>query len=619
MFLFQPLLTFLSNVNKARLFLLNQAAPIIDLTFCKALVRKFRWDCRVLRWILCNNVSYEERTRPKDVVRPAVVLQAIRWILRNNILREERMRAQDVEQLSTVLKTLFCTPPPYLLLENLLKSTYRDYIYLSMLGYPSGTQFAYIRLPAGVRGYLYYNIVWLGIINKRFPLRNFRIKILGLTLRLSILTYVGLHHRFNKKLPSTDHTSKWQTNFKALSYYVTSNWSNYKIVWFESFVGQQKTSKFYSKLDKDSLVSKLKLDFLFKKYLLNSSVDLRKQILDVFSRSFGFGFIHLHGLIFLLIIDACLTDDEPLWEPIEWSLVQSWILITFVFAWIAENLIASRYGSYTGRDKRVWFAWYKTFWWVEGYYMFNYGVVCMFIIVPFYYETNYNLSFIYSWWHWYSRVFFFKFISVYTLILLTAYFLQLNIRWLDWKKSLLLILIINVFLSYLLYTHFIITFFAYFTDPTWYQKTRSVDYVQLSHEPARWGWGPAKKDHFTYHGVKTVLWFKNDGPFATSFLLFQTFLFVCLFTLYIYWITLFRRVYSTHEVPLTLTTYCVSSLKQFSYLFLFIYIFIFFSYISNYARFPVEFLWSLDTISWCQNLFSIIAGYPEFVVLFFLS
>lgn len=62
----------------------------------------------------------------------------------------------------------------------------------------------------------------------------------------------------------------------------------------------------------------------------------------------------MHGFIFILFIDACLTDDEPLWEPIEWSLVQTWILFIFGFAWVAENLIVSRYGSYAGRDKRVW-------------------------------------------------------------------------------------------------------------------------------------------------------------------------------------------------------------------------------------------------------------------------
>jgi len=34
-------------------------------------------------------------------------------------------------------------------------------------------------------------------------------------------------------------------------------------------------------------------------------------------RSFSFGFYYIQGFVFLLFIDACLTDDEPLWEPIE--------------------------------------------------------------------------------------------------------------------------------------------------------------------------------------------------------------------------------------------------------------------------------------------------------------
>ena len=105
-------------------------------------------------------------------------------------------------------------------------------------------------------------------------------------------------------------------------------------------------------------------------------------------RSFGFSFYYIQGFIFVLFIDACLTDDEPLWEPIEWSLVQTWILFIFTFAWIAENLIVSRYGSYTGRDKRVWMSWYKTFWLIEGYYVINYAVAAIFVIVPFYFETN---------------------------------------------------------------------------------------------------------------------------------------------------------------------------------------------------------------------------------------
>jgi hypothetical protein len=335
---------------------------------------------------------------------------------------------------------------------------------------------------------------------------------------------------------------------------------------------------------------------------------------DLINRSFSFGFFYLRGFFVILFIDACLTDDEPLWEPIEWSLVQTWILFTFSFAWIAENLIVSRYGSYTGRDKRVWMAWYKTFWMIEGFYVLNYGAASVFVIVPFYFETNYNLSFVYSWWHWYSRVFFFKFLSVYSIVLLIANLLQISVRWLNWKKGLILIILVNTFLAYLIYTHFIITFLGYFTDPTWYQKVRPIDYIQLSHEPHKWGWGPAKKDHFTYHNVKTVLWFKNDGPFASSFLLFQTFMFACIFLTFIWWISLFRRVYSMREIPLTFTTYCVSSLRQFLYLFLLLYVLVFISYMSNYWRFPMELAFKLNTVSWSYNFWQIIVDYPRFLL-----
>ena len=338
---------------------------------------------------------------------------------------------------------------------------------------------------------------------------------------------------------------------------------------------------------------------------------------NITNRSFGFGFYYIQGFVFVLFIDACLTDDEPLWEPIEWSLVQTWILFIFTFAWIAENLIVSRYGSYTGRDKRVWMSWYKTFWLIEGYYVINYGAAIVFVIIPFYFETNYNLSFVYSWWHWYSRVFFFKYMSILSLVLYIAYFLQISVRWINWRKGLFLIILVNIFLSYLIYTQFIITFLGFFTDPVWYQKTRPIDYIQLSHEPAKWGWGSAKKDHFTYHNVKTVFWFKNDGPFAAAMLMFQTFLFVCIFFLYIYWITLFRRVYAMKEIPLTLTTYCVSSLKQFFYFSFFMYLMVFMSYFANYSRLPIEFLWSLDSISWAGNFTNIILDYPTFLISIF--
>lgn len=341
--------------------------------------------------------------------------------------------------------------------------------------------------------------------------------------------------------------------------------------------------------------------------------NLLNYVRNVYWRSFSFGYYYLQGFTFLLFIDACLTDDEPLWEPIEWSLVQTWILFIFIFGWIAENLIVSRYGSYTGRDKRVWMSWYKTFWLIEIYYVLNFGIVACFVITPFYSEINYTLPFVYSWWNWYSRVFFFKFISLFTIILLLANILQIAVRWLNWRKLLVIIVVINFFLSYLLYTHFIMSFFGYWTNPLWYQKTRPIDYIQLSHEPSKWGWGVAKRDHFTYHNTRTVFWFKNDGQFASAFLLFHLYVFLSLFFVYIWWISLFRRVFSTKEVPLTFTTYCVSSLRQLFYSFLLLYILVFISFSVQYWRLPIEFLWGLNNQSWFLNLYYIMVDYPNFL------
>lgn len=340
-------------------------------------------------------------------------------------------------------------------------------------------------------------------------------------------------------------------------------------------------------------------------------------LLTTVKSTFGDGFLYLRGLFIIFLIDASITDDEPLWEPVEWSLVQSWIMFIFLFAWIAENLISSRYGSYTGRDKRVWFSWYKTFWLIELWYILSLGLASLWVMVPHYYEVTYSISFVYSWWHWYSRVFFFKFVSLYTIVLFLAYYLQISMRWVNWKKPFVLIILINFFLSYLIYVHFFFSFFGYFTDASWYHKTRLTDYVQLSHEPFKWSWGSSKRDHYSYHQSKTVFWFKSDGPFASAFLFYNLFFFLSLFTLYIYWIALIRRVYSTQEITFTFTTYCISALKQFFYFFSLIFILVMFSYMFSYWRLPIEFYWSLNAYSWFHNFVLICCDYPSFLISLF--
>lgn len=355
--------------------------------------------------------------------------------------------------------------------------------------------------------------------------------------------------------------------------------------------------------------------FLFVNLFKIKSIYL--NCLDIYKRTFGDGFLFVRGFFIIFSIDALITDDEPLWEPIEWSLVQTWIFFLFFFAWVAENLITSRFGSFTGRDKRVWFAWYKSFWLINLIYLISYGAAAIFVITPFYYELTYSVSFVLSWWNWYTRVFFFQFISLFSLVILLANIIQLNLRWLNWKKVFFFSIMISFFIAYLLYTHFIMSFFAYFTDPTWYQKTRSIDYIQLSQEPLKWGWGSDKRDHFTYHKVSTVFWFKNDTPFAGAFFMLHFFFFLTIFFLYLYWIILLRRIYVTKEVTYTYTIFCISSLKQFYYFFFLLYIFIFMSFLVCYWKFPIEFLWILNSKSWVLNFTYIIKDYTQFFMSIF--
>ena len=337
-------------------------------------------------------------------------------------------------------------------------------------------------------------------------------------------------------------------------------------------------------------------------------------VLDVCKRSTGDAVIIIRGLVITLAVDSALTDDEPLWEPVEWSLVQVWIMFVFIFAWIAENLIASRYASYTGRDKRIWFSWYKTFWLVEAWYIMSLGAAALLVITPFYHEITYTMPLVLSWWNWYSRVFFLKFIATYALVIYLAHYLQSGLGSFHWRKSLAIIVLINLFLLYLLYTHFLMSFFAYFTDPSWYSKTRLVDYIYLSHEPNKWSWGSAKRDHFSYHRSTTVFWFKNDGPFGAALLLFHITFFISLFNLYIFWITLLRRVYTTKEVPFTFTTYCVSALRQFFYFFMFFFLLAAFSLVVHYWRLPIEYSWVASTTPILDTFYESLLDYPHFLL-----
>ena len=340
----------------------------------------------------------------------------------------------------------------------------------------------------------------------------------------------------------------------------------------------------------------------------------RIRFLNIWKKTIGDGYIQLQASATVFYVDALLTDDEPIWEPVEWSLIQTWILFTFLFGWIAENLISSRYGSYAGRDKRVWFAWYKNAWLVISYYAVTIGAAALFVIVPFYHEISSLLPLGVSWWDWYTRTFFTNFLSFYVLILLLAIFFQLTVRTFNWKKSWNLIILVNLCLFYLLYGHFFLSFFSYTTDPNWYHKTRLVDYIQLSHEPNKWSWGSSKRDHFSYHKSSTVFWYKNDTPFAAALMVIHIYFFWSLFGVSFFWITLTRRVYAIQEISYTYATYAVSVIKQFFYFFFLFLLLVLHSYLLTYWRLPMEFLWVVNNSSWFSNFKTIMVEYPNFLL-----
>ena len=328
-------------------------------------------------------------------------------------------------------------------------------------------------------------------------------------------------------------------------------------------------------------------------FILNIILNLKLFLFyfkNIVLTTFRDGFLYLRGLFIIFFIDSCVTDDEPLWEPIEWSLVQTWLLFIFFFSWVVENLICSRYGAYTGRDKRVWFSLYKWFWLFEGFWMGSLLVACLFILVPFYYEITYSISSIVTWWNWYNSLFFFKFISIYVIILFLGLIIQINTRWVNWKKIFFLSFFILLILNYIFFSHFIYVFFLYFTNTNSYNILNWIDYANLSVGPNHWHWGPSSRDHFTYHKSLTVFWVKNDIPFLGAFLFIHLLFFLFLFFLVLKWFIFFRRIWTTKDVTYNSVTFNTSSLRQFFYYFLLFFIFTFMSFINQYYRFPVELL-----------------------------
>lgn len=300
---------------------------------------------------------------------------------------------------------------------------------------------------------------------------------------------------------------------------------------------------------------------------------------------------YIRGLFLIFILDSLIIDDEPLWEPLEWSLVQTWILFFFIFAWAAEVIFSSRYGSYTNRDKIVWMGLYKVYYLFGLWFFFNILITTIFITLPFYYEITYSISYLVLWWNWYNSIFFYKFTTLLSFIMILLNTLKFAIRWKLISYLYIIFTAVLFILFYLLYFNFITIAFAFFTDVNEYKQHGWMNLSRLTHGPLKWSWGLNSRDHFSYHRTPTVFWYKNDPQIAASMLFLNIFIFLSLFTFILKIAALIRSIYSSGEISHNLVTLLCSTFKHFYYFILSISAFVVVSLIYHFVRFPYELYW----------------------------
>lgn len=334
-------------------------------------------------------------------------------------------------------------------------------------------------------------------------------------------------------------------------------------------------------------------------YFLPIILSVRFLISKIFNLT---GFIYIRNLLILLVLDGLLLDDEPLWEPIEWSVVQTWIIYIYIFSWIAETIFSSRYGSYTNRDKIVWSGLYKVYTYMKYWLILNIIIVTLFVTMPFYFEISYSISYVVVWWNWVTSIFFFK-ITCYFMLLFTVLLLLKHLnRWSLIHTQYLLLITLLLITSYIFYFNFLLVLFAYFTDYLDFQLTGWSKFNDIIQGPLKWGWGSVDRDNFAYHRTPTVFWFKNDPLIAGSLLFLHLFFFQFFFFFFIQILTMIRVIYSSQMLSYTLLTYFQASIKEFYFSFLGLIVLIFISMLYQFIRFPFELLifnkflllWSLE-------------------------
>ena len=119
------------------------------------------------------------------------------------------------------------------------------------------------------------------------------------------MNFFKINNLVKKKKKNLKFTKK-KFRFLRFKFY-NSRINNFKIIknniFFFTFFNKKAALAFFTLLNITNLITNYKIISI---YLLNT-----------YRKTFGEGFLYIRGLLIIFFIDACLTDDEPLWEPVE--------------------------------------------------------------------------------------------------------------------------------------------------------------------------------------------------------------------------------------------------------------------------------------------------------------
>lgn len=305
-------------------------------------------------------------------------------------------------------------------------------------------------------------------------------------------------------------------------------------------------------------------------------------------RSLGCDGLTIITITFVIILDGLLLDDEPIFEPLEWSLIQTWVIYIYGLTWASEVLFSSRFGSYTNRDKIVWIGLFKNYYGILNWLLINLIILTVFVTLPFYSELTYLFSYAALWWNWFSAPYFFRLFSLFAVLLSCTKLVSLSLRWSSKSVTSMLLLFSLLIVSTIFYFQAVTTILSYSSDIHIFNKTGWSELSRIVNGPLKWGWGSQTRDHFSYHKTTTLIWAKNDFAILRSLLLFNIFLFLFLLILFLQ-ISIYLKIsYTSSGLSFNQINTLNNLIQYFLILLSFGFILVMLSIMYQYLRIPYE-------------------------------